>query len=101
VVAGGFFQGTGSPLRLGEEFHHNRVSIVGSQISGVAPHLQHRWNELRMSDTVLALERDGHLRLHDLITHVIKAEEAPAAFEMLDTAPEDALQVVLDYGVEL
>ena len=97
VVASGFFQGPGTPLRLGEEFHHNRIAIVGSQISGVAPHLQHRWDELRMSKTVLSLELEGRLALRDLVTHVVPAEDAPSAFEMLDTAPEDALQVVLDY----
>ena len=98
VVAAGFFQGPGEPLRLGEEFHHNRISIVGSQISGVAPHLQHRWNELRMSTAVLELERAGEVRLEDLVTHVIDAEKAAEAFELLHTAGEQALQVVLDYG---
>lgn len=100
VVAAGFFQGEATPVRLGEELHHNRISIVGSQISGVAPALQHRWDELRMSKTILELERDGQLRLTDLVTHTVPAEEAPAAFEMLDTSPETALQVVLDYGAE-
>ncbi|MCW2634159.1 MAG: Alcohol dehydrogenase zinc-binding domain protein [Blastococcus sp.] len=99
VVAAGFFQGPGAPLRLGEEFHHNRISIVGSQISGVAPHLQHRWDELRMSNSVLELERDGHLRLEELITHVVDAEQAVAAFDLLDTSGDEALQVVLDYGI--
>ncbi|MBA2445059.1 MAG: zinc-binding alcohol dehydrogenase [Nocardioidaceae bacterium] len=100
VVVGGFFQGQATPVRLGEEFHHNRISVIGSQISGVAPALQHRWDELRMSKTVLELERDGQLRLTDLITHTVHAEEAPAVFEMLDTSPEEALQVVLDYGAK-
>lgn len=100
VVAGGFLQGAGTPLRLGDEFHHNRVSVVGSQISGVAPHLQHRWDEPRMSATVLGLERSGQLRLEELVTHVLPAEEAPAGFHLLDTAPEAALQVVLDYGLD-
>jgi 2-desacetyl-2-hydroxyethyl bacteriochlorophyllide A dehydrogenase len=99
VVASGFFQGPGSALRLGEEFHHNRISIICSQISGVAPQLQHRWDELRMSRTVLALEQRGQISLSQLISHVLPADEAPAAFQMLDTAPEQALQVVLDYGV--
>ena len=98
VVVGGFFQGPATPVRLGEEFHHNRISVIGSQISGVAPALQHRWDELRMSRTVLDLEQNGHLQLTDLVTHTFPAEEAPAAFEMLDVATEPALQVVLDYG---
>lgn len=54
-------------------------------------------DELRMSHTVLDLERSGQLRLVDLVTHTFAAEDAPAAFEMLDLAAEPALQVVLDY----
>ena len=100
VVVGGFFQGAATPVLLGEEFHHNRVSVVGSQISGVAPALQHRWNELRMSRTALELERSGQLRLRELITHRIPAAAAPGAFTMLDTASEPALQVVLDYRAD-
>jgi threonine dehydrogenase-like Zn-dependent dehydrogenase len=99
VVAAGFFQGEGVPLRLGEEFHHNRVAIVGSQISGVAPQLRHRWDELRMSRTALQLAADGRLALGPLVTHVLPDSEAPTAFEMLDKDPQDALQVVLDYGI--
>ncbi|MET0798629.1 MAG: zinc-binding alcohol dehydrogenase [Rhodococcus sp. (in: high G+C Gram-positive bacteria)] len=97
VVVGGFFQGPATPVVLGNEFHHNRVSIIGSQISGVAPALQHRWNELRMSTTVLELIRDGQVDVGSLITHTVPADEAPKAFEMLDTSPQSALQVVLDY----
>lgn len=98
VVVGGFFQGEAASVRLGEEFHHNRIAIVGSQISGVAPALQHRWDEVRMSRTVLELEREGRLRLTDLITHTVPAEQAPQAFEMLDRAPQEALQIVLEYA---
>ena len=98
VVAAGFFQGAGVALQLGDEFHHNRITIVGSQIFGVAPHLQHRWDELRMATTVLALEREGRIDLEELITHVVDAEDAPSAFAMLDAAPDGTLQVVLDYG---
>jgi 2-desacetyl-2-hydroxyethyl bacteriochlorophyllide A dehydrogenase len=37
VIALGFFQGEASGLFLGEEFHHNRVNVVGSQIFGTDP----------------------------------------------------------------
>jgi threonine dehydrogenase-like Zn-dependent dehydrogenase len=100
VVVAGFFQGPATPVRLGEEFHHNRVSVIGSQISGVQPGLSHRWDKLRMSRTVFELERAGQLRLTDLITHTVPAREAPAAFAMLDASPDEALQVVLDYGAD-
>ncbi|WP_035776599.1 zinc-binding alcohol dehydrogenase, partial [Arthrobacter sp. H5] len=34
VIAAGFYQGGGEHLSLGEEFHHNRVQIIASQIGG-------------------------------------------------------------------
>lgn len=97
VVAAGFYQGGGTPISLGQEFHHNRVAVIGSQISGVAPSLQHRWNEIRMSRTVLDLEASGDLDLAPLVSHTIPAREAVRAFEMLDRADSDVMQVVLDY----
>ena len=98
VIAAGFFQDPGTALRLGDEFHHNRVNVVGSQISSVAPHLQHRWDEVRMSSTVLATERHGQLDVEALISHVVDAAGAGDVFRMLDAAPERTMQVVLDYG---
>ena len=37
VVAAGLYQGPASALALGEEFHHNRVTLIASQIGGVPP----------------------------------------------------------------
>ncbi|RYE79779.1 MAG: oxidoreductase, partial [Hyphomicrobiales bacterium] len=41
VVAMGFFQGEARGLHLGDEFHHNRIELISSQISGVAPDASH------------------------------------------------------------
>jgi threonine dehydrogenase-like Zn-dependent dehydrogenase len=100
VCVAGFMQGEGTGLRLGEEFHHNRVAVIGSQISGVAPALQHRWNGYRLARTAIDLAVEGRLRLTDLISHTMPVEEAGEAFSMLDTSPEQALQVVLSFGEE-
>lgn len=97
VVAAGFFQGGGEPLRLGEEFHHNRISVICSQISGVAPALQHRWNEYRLASTAVELATSGRLDLKGLISHEFPIERAPEAFELLDQRPSEALQVVLSF----
>ena len=53
VVASGFYQGEGTGLRLGEEFHHNRVRVVGSQIGGTPLPMGLRWNQRRLVTTVL------------------------------------------------
>jgi threonine dehydrogenase-like Zn-dependent dehydrogenase len=100
VVAAGFMQGAGSGLRLGEEFHHNRVSVIASQISGVAPALQHRWDTYRLASTAIDLAVDGRLDVTSLISHTMPVEEAGQAFRMLDENPQDALQVVLSFQGE-
>ena len=44
VVAAGFYQGAASALRLGEEFHHNRVEVIASQIGAVPLRTRARWD---------------------------------------------------------
>jgi threonine dehydrogenase-like Zn-dependent dehydrogenase len=96
VIALGFFQGEAAGLFLGEEFHHNRVNVVGSQISGTDPELTYRWNRLRLVQTFMRLQTDGMIDLKPIISHVIPFDEAGEAFRILDQEPENALQVVLD-----
>ena len=96
VIALGFFQGEAGGLFLGEEFHHNRVNIVGSQIFGTDPELTYRWNRLRLIQTFMRLQADGAIDLMPIITHVIPFDGAGEAFRILDQEPENALQVVLD-----
>lgn len=62
VCVAGFMQGDGVGLRLGEEFHHNRVAVICSQISGVAPALQHRWDGYRLARTAMDLASSSTLR---------------------------------------
>ncbi|MET1007412.1 MAG: zinc-binding alcohol dehydrogenase, partial [Propionibacteriaceae bacterium] len=78
VCVAGFMQGEGTGLRLGEEFHHNRVAVIASQISGVAPALQHRWDGFRLAKTAMDLAVSGRLQLIDLITHTVPLSEAGA-----------------------
>ncbi len=97
VIALGFFQGEASGMYLGEEFHHNRVNIVGSQISGTDPELTYRWNRLRLIQTFMSLQADGLIDLKPIISHVIPFDNAGEAFRILDQEPENTLQVVLDF----
>jgi threonine dehydrogenase-like Zn-dependent dehydrogenase len=95
VVASGFFQGGGAALFLGEEFHHNRVEVVCSQISGVSRRLDHRWSEARLRSTVMALQAAGRLDFKSLVSHVFSFADADKAFELLDKRGAEAVQVVL------
>ncbi|MBI5955322.1 MAG: zinc-binding dehydrogenase [Chloroflexi bacterium] len=98
VVALGFYQGDAQGLLLGEEFHHNRISLVCSQISNVDPALSHRWDRIRLIHTIMDLQAQGSLNLRPVITHVIPFKQAAQGFQILDETPDQALQVVLDFS---
>lgn len=98
VVALGFFQGEARGLYLGEEFHHNRINLVCSQISGTSPALSYRWDRLRLWQTAIRLQAEGTLHLKPLISHVVPYTEAAALYALLDAQPEAAMQAVLDFS---
>jgi threonine dehydrogenase-like Zn-dependent dehydrogenase len=97
VVTLGFFQGEAAGLYLGEEFHHNRIQLICSQISNVDPALSYRWDRLRLIHTFMELQVQGLLNLRPTITHVVPFDQAAKAYKILDETPEQALQVVLDF----
>ena len=97
VIALGFYQGAGQSLFLGEEFHHNRVNVICSQISGVAPELSYRWSVDRMVRRGIEMQSEGVLHLKPLITHVFPFSELATAYELLDRHPDEVMQVVLDF----
>ena len=97
VVSSGFFQGEGMGLSLGEEFHHNRINVVSSQIFGVSLALDHRWTVERLERTVMALGAEQKIGLKQLVTHVFGIDEADEAFRLLDEDPSEAVQVVLEF----
>jgi threonine dehydrogenase-like Zn-dependent dehydrogenase len=97
VVASGFYQGGAANLRLGEEFHHNRVRIVASQISGTPVALGPRWDQPRLVRTFMELVRQGRVDVTSLVTDVVEAGDVAAVFERLDRGDPDILQAVLRF----
>ncbi len=98
VVVLGFIQGGSDNLYLGDEFHHNRIQLICSQIGGIAPELSSRWDRVRLIRTILNLQESGKLDLAPLITHKIPFERAQDAYRLLDENPEEALLVVLEFS---
>jgi 2-desacetyl-2-hydroxyethyl bacteriochlorophyllide A dehydrogenase len=97
VVAMGFFQGELSGVRLGDEFHHNRIELICSQISGTAPEAMHRWSKPRLWRTAIELQAAGTLNLIPLITDTVPFAEAPALFDRLDQGAPGVMQSVLEF----
>jgi 2-desacetyl-2-hydroxyethyl bacteriochlorophyllide A dehydrogenase len=97
VVASGFYQGGAEHLRLGEEFHHNRVRIVASQISGTPLQLGPRWNQQRLVATFMAQVMAGRVPVTDLVTDVVEAADVASIFARLDAGDPEIMQAVLRF----
>jgi 2-desacetyl-2-hydroxyethyl bacteriochlorophyllide A dehydrogenase len=97
VAASGFYQGGAAHLRLGEEFHHNRVRIVASQISGTPAGLGPRWDQPRLVRTFMDLVRRGRVDARSLVTDVVDAADVATIFARLDSGDPDILQAVLRF----
>jgi threonine dehydrogenase-like Zn-dependent dehydrogenase len=93
VIAVGFHQGGSDQLYLGEEFHHNRVNVVSSQIYGVNPSLAHRWNLSRLQETVIQLLLRSDLQLRPLITHIIPFADAARGMDIADRQLDGVMQI--------
>ncbi|MEC9489751.1 MAG: zinc-binding alcohol dehydrogenase [Halanaerobiales bacterium] len=97
TIASGFFAGSSQGLNLGEEFHHNRIQLICSQISGVRPELSYRWDRLRLNQTIMNLQQSKKIDLKGLITHLEDFREAEKTFKMLAQNQGEALQTVLKF----
>ena len=98
VVASGFYQGGAADLRLGEEFHHNRVRILASQISGTPVALGPRWDQRRLVATVMRRVVSGDVDVRPLLTDVHPVEDVAVAFRALDSGDPETLQCVLRFA---
>ena len=98
VVAAGFYTGgAGDELRLGEEWHHNRLTLVSSMSGWGAPHREAGWDRPRLRATVLELIASGRLEVDALVTQRIPFAQAAGAYDLIDREPETTLKVLLEY----
>jgi 2-desacetyl-2-hydroxyethyl bacteriochlorophyllide A dehydrogenase len=96
VVALSWYGGSFENLRLSDEFHHNRIQVISSQVGAVNPRLGPLWTTKRRQDVVDRLF--GELDLAPLFTHTFDVERAPEAYRMVDELAPGLVQCVLDYG---
>lgn len=97
VVASSFYQGGAEGLRLGEEFHHNRIELVASQISGPPPRYAHRWTRERLHRDFMRLVTEGKVDPLPLVSNVYPVDAVADAFAELDGAKPDVLQTALSF----
>jgi 2-desacetyl-2-hydroxyethyl bacteriochlorophyllide A dehydrogenase len=80
---------------LGGPFHRRRLRLVSSQVGTLDPSLQPRWTRERRLD--LARRYLAELDLTTLISHRFALPHAADAYALVDTHPEETVQVVFTY----
>jgi threonine dehydrogenase-like Zn-dependent dehydrogenase len=85
-------------LRLGEECHRNRVTLISSMTVNGCPSRSHpAWNLDRLNATARDLVLSDQLRTTELISHRIPFERAADAYALIRDTSEDTIKVVLTY----
>lgn len=98
IVTTGYYQGCGTALNLGAEWHHNGLTMVSSMGAWQCPHRGFPlWDYRRMKETFLRLLSEGTIRTNGLITHEFAFEKVKDAYELLDKKPNETIKVVITY----
>ncbi|MFD6682530.1 zinc-dependent alcohol dehydrogenase [Micromonospora parva] len=96
VIDLAFYQGGADAVRLGEEFHHNGLSLRCAQIGRVPRGLAPTWDRERLSaETIDLLRAYGDTIRKHLVSAVVPFDEAPALLTDLAERRRQELQVVL------
>ncbi len=95
IVIGSWYGTKKAELDLGGSFHRNRIRLISSQVSTLAPQFSDRWTKRRRMK--VALEMIRQLNPARFVTHRFDIQQAGEAYDLLDKRPQEAIQVVLTY----
>ncbi|MBQ0982842.1 zinc-binding dehydrogenase [Micromonospora sp. M61] len=96
VIDLAFYQEGADAVRLGEEFHHNGLSLRCAQIGRVPRGLTPTWDRERLSaETIDLLRTYGDVIRKHLVSAVVPFDEAPTLLTDLADRRRQELQVVL------
>ena len=97
VVAAGFYQGGAAHVHLGEEFHHNRLSLIAS-IGGWGTPNRHAplWDRRRVLDVATRLLYTDRVSVAGLLDRSVPFDQAPGGVRAGSTSTRrSAVKVAL------
>ncbi len=98
VVTVSFYQGSGSALKLSEEWHHNRITMLSSMPVWENPNRDYPlWDSDRLEATTLNLMQIKEITVEGLITPIYPFEKAIEAYELIDKHPEKCIKLGITY----
>ena len=95
IVIGSWYGTKKAELDLGGGFHRNRIKLISSQVSTLAPQFSARWTKSRRLQVAMDMIRQ--VKPGRFVTHRFNVRQAAEAYELLDKQPHEAMQVLLTY----
>ncbi len=85
-------------LRLGEEYHRNRITLISSMTVNQCPQRGYpAWTLDRLNSVARELIVSKGIRTDNLITHRVPFSRAADAYALINESPQDTIKVVLTY----
>ena len=99
IVPVAWYHGEAAGLRLGEEWHFNRQTLIsGGRLESV-PYRDHpRWDIPRVQESVLRLLASGRLSVEGMLQPRVPMAEAAEAYRLIDEHPEQCVKLAVEFG---
>ncbi len=88
-----FYGRDAAGLRLGEEFHINRLQLVSARSQSLPLRDAPAWTLQRLTEVALEWLRSGRLRADGIITPVVPFAESVDAYRAIDEHPEQSIKL--------
>ncbi|CAN5609618.1 zinc-binding alcohol dehydrogenase [soil metagenome] len=88
-----FYGGDSAALRLGEEFHINRLQLVSARAESLPMRDAPSWNLDRMVRTTLDWLTTGRLKATGIISPIVPFAESVEAYRSIDEHPERSIKL--------
>ena len=96
VVTVGFYPGAATDLNLGEEFFHNRITLLASNPAlrwDNADRNYPLWTSARHMSAIAEILKSGKLRVEKMLYPTFKFSEVPKAVDTILNEPEKVVKV--------
>ncbi len=97
VVIGSWYGSKTAAVQLGGEAHRNRLQMITSQVSTLAPKLSGRWDKQRRFE--LAWELLRQIKPEQLISHTEPLRNAGQLYASLEKQQPGLVQAVFEYSI--
>jgi threonine dehydrogenase-like Zn-dependent dehydrogenase len=99
IVSAGFYQEEAKGLMLGQEWHHNRLTMIVPHGCGGGhpPRDFPVWDWRRANQDIVHLLRTRRLTLPGLIHPIVSLDEGPAILQQIDETPEKSIKFAVRF----